>query len=94
MRKREVNDDEPVEEDVEQYDPKGFFYSFEYPVSVIVENEEKLKAEPTAVEPVLAKAEDDNRTSYRASITGETLVAAVHDTQVSPKQKNNDAVSK
>jgi hypothetical protein len=82
-KKRQI-DDEPVEE--EQYDPKGFFYSFEYPVSVIVDKDE-LKAAGSEVKEVIVKDESDDRTSLKALISGETLAAAVHDAQVSPKQR-------
>ncbi|XP_055535686.1 uncharacterized protein LOC129724642 [Wyeomyia smithii] len=113
------------DEEEPQYDPKGFFYSFEYPVFNIVpadeakarsqspkikrsipEVESKEESTPTVTvaaevetpvelpEPAIkspkpeesAKAED-TRVSFKAVQTGEQLVAAVHDVQVSPKQK-------
>ncbi|XP_053687906.1 uncharacterized protein LOC128737315 [Sabethes cyaneus] len=124
------------EEEEPQYDPKGFFYSFEYPVFNIVETEQartrsqtqtspktkrsnpeeeiKVESEPTVA--VIADAEapvevpepavkssideqkpekpevsEDTRVSLKAVLAGEQLVAAVHDVQVSPKQKLNDA---
>uniref|UniRef100_A0A8D8CD17 Cuticle protein 6 n=1 Tax=Culex pipiens TaxID=7175 RepID=A0A8D8CD17_CULPI len=112
-------DDEP------QYDPKGFFYSFEYPVYTISETEAaksrtqkfkrsnppaelQVESEPLVktvaveepkpvlksvaapvVEPEPVEQPEDNRVSLKAIQTGEQLVAAVHDAQVSPKQKLN-----
>ncbi|XP_055607828.1 uncharacterized protein LOC129755399 [Uranotaenia lowii] len=130
-----------------QYDPKGFFYSFEYPVfnialteaakaraqsqkfkrsnpesevkkvpvpavktpEVMAEDKKPKIAEIVPSKPETAEPKkvpvpavkspeqtpeseqpadlEDTRVSLKAIQTGETLVAAVHDTQVSPKQK-------
>ncbi|XP_058836334.1 uncharacterized protein LOC131692935 [Topomyia yanbarensis] len=112
------------QEEEPHYDPKGFFYSFEYPVFNIVQTEaakarslsQKVKRsnpesevnvkdetiveaapveEPKVavkttletVSPVEKPALEDTRISFKAVQTGEQLVAAVHDVQVSPKQK-------
>lgn len=119
LAESDANEEEP------QYDPKGFFYSFEYPVFNIKETdsalartqgkkvkrsnpEEEPKAGsgitaedvPVAVpvpaikSPVVPEADvehviGDNRVSLKAVLEGEQLVAAVHDVQVSPKQKVN-----
>ncbi|XP_055624639.1 uncharacterized protein LOC129767614 [Toxorhynchites rutilus septentrionalis] len=122
VKKRE-NVESNSNEEEPQYDPKGFFYSFEYPVFNIKETESglarsqsqkvkrsnpqeelkvaselNLKGVPVAVpvpavkSPVLPEAAPepalgDNRVSLKAVLTGEQLVAAVHDVQVSPKQQ-------
>uniref|UniRef100_A0AAG5DD28 Cuticle protein 6 n=1 Tax=Anopheles atroparvus TaxID=41427 RepID=A0AAG5DD28_ANOAO len=83
-------------------DPKGFFYSFDYPVHLVAESaakkatraaserfgetpQESALVETKAPAPVPAPADD--RVSLKAVLSGETLVDAVHDAQVSPKQK-------
>ncbi|XP_062553427.1 uncharacterized protein LOC134218445 [Armigeres subalbatus] len=91
-----------TDEEEPQYDPKGFFYSFEYPVFNIVQSEaararsQKVKrsTESDSVDvveepsPVVENVPaEDNRVSLKAVQSGEQLVAAVHDVQVSPKQK-------
>nr|XP_019527246.2 uncharacterized protein LOC109399262 [Aedes albopictus] len=91
------------EEEEPKYDPKGFFYSFEYPVYNIVQSEaararsQKVKRsnQPESVSIVEepkpevkgSPVAEDNRVSLKAIQNGEQLVAAVHDVQVSPKQK-------
>uniref|UniRef100_A0A182RR53 Cuticle protein 6 n=1 Tax=Anopheles funestus TaxID=62324 RepID=A0A182RR53_ANOFN len=86
--------DEPV-----SADPKGFFYSFDYPVQLVAESAAKkaragfgeIPQESMVVETkatnVPKAAPADDRVSLKAVLRGETLVDAVHDAQVSPKQK-------
>ncbi|XP_065086623.1 uncharacterized protein Cpr67B [Ochlerotatus camptorhynchus] len=88
------------EEEEPQYDPKGFFYSFEYPVYTIAQSEaararsQKVKrSTPFSETKVVEETPvEDNRVSLKAVQTGEQLVAAVHDVQVSPKQPSSQAV--
>ncbi|XP_053676124.1 uncharacterized protein LOC128726345 [Anopheles nili] len=105
VRKRE-NDPQTNEDDHEvSADPKGFFYSFDYPVQLVAESAAK-KARGSSLadgfgespqETVVVEAQElpnapkaapvDDRVSLKAVLRGETLVDAVHDAQVSPKQK-------
>ncbi|XP_058460809.1 uncharacterized protein LOC131436212 [Malaya genurostris] len=108
------------------YDPKGFFYKFEYPVFNIIQSEaarartqnQKVKRsnpEPKVNDEIIVEAApiedpktdkkstpqeasplekpvfEDTRVSFKAVQTGEQLIAAVHDVQVSPKQKGSSA---
>ncbi|XP_049540804.1 uncharacterized protein LOC125954476 isoform X2 [Anopheles darlingi] len=82
-------------------EPKGFFYSFDYPVQLIAETAAKRARDAAAggrltpqasdvvesKEPVPVSEPVDDRISLKAVLSGEPLVDAVHDAQVSPKQK-------
>uniref|UniRef100_A0A182WBZ6 Cuticle protein 6 n=1 Tax=Anopheles minimus TaxID=112268 RepID=A0A182WBZ6_9DIPT len=81
-------------------DPKGFFYSFDYPVQLVAESAAKKAARAgfgessqasmvveTKAANVPKAGPADDRVSLKAVLRGETLVDAVHDAQVSPKQK-------
>uniref|UniRef100_A0A182NZU3 Cuticle protein 6 n=1 Tax=Anopheles epiroticus TaxID=199890 RepID=A0A182NZU3_9DIPT len=89
------SEDEPV-----SADPKGFFYSFDYPVQLVAESAAKKAARAdfgeSPQESVVVEAKEtnvpktvpvDDRVSLKAVLSGETLVDAVHDAQVSPKQR-------
>ncbi|XP_035789584.1 uncharacterized protein LOC118465441 [Anopheles albimanus] len=106
LTKRQSSDTETVSSDDQAAEPsgepKGFFYSFDYPVQLIAETAAKrardaagaagsLTPQASVVveskEPVPAPAPVDDRVSLKAVLSGEPLVDAVHDAQVSPKQK-------
>ncbi|XP_052859638.1 uncharacterized protein LOC128266889 [Anopheles cruzii] len=95
------------ENDVVTGEPKGFFYSFDYPVQLVAETAAKRARDAkeqsgaevpspqasVAVEtkqpnvPKTSLPATDERVSLKAVLSGETLVDAVHDAQVSPKQR-------
>lgn len=60
--------------------PHGFFYSFDYPVNLIIPRGEQrsLKGAASSIEAVTVKPD---------SRTAQVAVDAVHDAQVHPKQK-------
>ncbi|XP_058123451.1 uncharacterized protein LOC131294588 [Anopheles ziemanni] len=95
--KKRQNDEDST--DTVPADPKGFFYSFDYPVHLVAESAAKKAArggtserfgdipQESSVVETKASAPTDDRVSLKAVLSGETLVDAVHDAQVSPKQK-------
>uniref|UniRef100_A0A182Q8I9 Cuticle protein 6 n=1 Tax=Anopheles farauti TaxID=69004 RepID=A0A182Q8I9_9DIPT len=96
VKKRENDNEATGEDEPVPADPKGFFYSFDYPVQLVAESAAKKAARPadpfgetpqasTVVE--TKQHPVDDRVSLKAVLNGETLVDAVHDAQVSPKQK-------
>uniref|UniRef100_A0A182NIZ8 Cuticle protein 6 n=1 Tax=Anopheles dirus TaxID=7168 RepID=A0A182NIZ8_9DIPT len=100
VKKRENDQDEAHASEDEPSvpaDPKGFFYSFDYPVQLVAESAAKKAARladggfgENPQESVVVETKQspvDDRASLKAVLRGETLVDAVHDAQVSPKQK-------
>ncbi|XP_035910581.1 uncharacterized protein LOC118511512 [Anopheles stephensi] len=104
VKKRNNEQDEQAagseDEPAVSADPKGFFYSFDYPVQLVAESAAKKAARAefgeSPQESVVVETKDtsvpkavpvDDRVSLKAVLSGETLVDAVHDAQVSPKQK-------
>ncbi|XP_041771488.1 uncharacterized protein LOC121593308 [Anopheles merus] len=99
VKKRDNEQDDQPDEAVSA-DPKGFFYSFDYPVQLVAESAAKKAArvglDEIPQESVVVETKEtnapkavpfDDRVSLKAVLSGETLVDAVHDAQVSPKQR-------
>uniref|UniRef100_A0A182K974 Cuticle protein 6 n=1 Tax=Anopheles christyi TaxID=43041 RepID=A0A182K974_9DIPT len=105
VKKRDNEQDDQVQADYSgdepvSADPKGFFYSFDYPVQLVAESAAKKAARAgfgeSPQESVVVETKEtnvpkavpvDDRVSLKAVLSGETLVDAVHDAQVSPKQR-------